>query len=81
MSCPRTSSGSYQIAGNSSRCLTQSTDNGDYRLPCAGIECQHKLAIYKKLSVQAGYLQLHMQLPSRGSPSDSLAILDAAVDR
>ncbi len=34
----------------------------------AGIILQDKLPVYEELNVQAGYLQLHMQLPARGSP-------------
>ena len=37
--------------------------------------------MYEQLSIQAGSLQLHMQLPARGSPSDSLATLDVAVEQ
>jgi len=53
----------------------------DYTLPCADITLGDKLAMYEQLSIQAGSLQLHMQLPAKGSPSDSLATLDVAVEQ
>ena len=75
---PHASSSSWQVANASS--LTRSTDRyGDCILPCAGFILQDKLAIYEESSVQAGYLQLHMQLPARGSPCDSLTTLGIAV--
>ncbi len=82
MSCPRTSFGSWQVANSSSRCLTQSTDRyRDCTNPCPGIILQNTLTIYEELSVQAGYLQLHMQLSTRGCPCDSLATLGVAVEQ
>jgi len=87
---PHTGSGSWQVANIPSKCLTLSTDRyAECTDLCPGIILQDKLTIYEDLTVQAGSLpgrssphrSLHMQLPARGSPSDSLATLDIAVEQ